>query len=335
MNFDIELAGRLGAPVARAVTRTGARVLMYHRFGMRPQPHRVDHAAFADQLAHIARHFRVCSLATVAGALREGRQLPPRTVAITVDDGYSDFAEVAYPLLQRFEVPATVFVVTRFLDGDFWLWFDAAHYLLHSARVSKIDLTVAGVRTTLDLSSAAARQAAWSTFGDRCLRLSPDGQRAAIASLQEAVDVALPARPTSGYQAMSWEQARALDPQLIDVGSHTCTHPVLSRCTDDEIDREIGGARQIITERLGRVPEAFCYPNGQPEDYDARCLQAVGRSGYRCATVAHGTTVRAGANPYAIERLSAPSGLAAFRRAVDGVTQLADQWRAWRPGTTS
>ena len=321
------LVTSVGAPIARALTGLRARVLMYHRFGTQ-DARRMDPDAFERHLEYLVRHFHPCSLGTLADALRDGHRPPRGAVALTIDDGYEDFMEHAYPLLQRFEVPATIFVVTRFLDGDFWLWFDAAHYLLHAARVSSIDLTLAGVRVTLDLSSAAARQGAWSTFGDRCLRLSPAGQRAAIASLQEAVDVVLPARPASSYRAMSWEQARSLDPQLVDVGSHTCTHPVLSRCSDEEIDREVRGAREIIAERLGRVPDAFCYPNGQLEDYDARCLRAVGRSGYRCATVAHGTTVHAGANLYAIERISAPPERGEFRRAVDGVTQLADQWRA-------
>jgi peptidoglycan/xylan/chitin deacetylase (PgdA/CDA1 family) len=322
------LVTSVGAPIARALTGLGARVLMYHRFGTR-DARRLDPDAFALHLEYLVRHFRPCSLGTLADALRDGRRPPRGAVAVTIDDGYEDFVEHAYPLLQRFEVPATVFVTTRFLDRDFWLWFDASHYLLHAARASRIDLTLAGVRVTLDLSSAAARQAAWSTFGDHCLRLSPAGQGAALTSLQQAVDVPLPSRPTSCYRAMSWDQARSLDPQLVDVGSHTCTHPVLSRCSDDEIDWEVRGAREIIAQKLGRAPDAFCYPNGQPEDYDARCLRAVEHSGYRCATVAHGTTVHAGANPYAIERLSAPPSRADFRRTVDGVTQLANQWRAW------
>ena len=160
MSFDVETAGRLGAPLARMVTRSGARVLMYHRFGSGPDARRLDHRAFAHQLAHVVRHFRVTPLASLVAALRDGRRLPPGTVAITVDDGYADFVEYAYPLLQRFEVPATVFVVMRFLDGDFWLWFDAVHHLLHATRATRMEITLNGVRLPLDLSSGAARDAA-------------------------------------------------------------------------------------------------------------------------------------------------------------------------------
>jgi peptidoglycan/xylan/chitin deacetylase (PgdA/CDA1 family) len=165
--------------------------------------------------------------------------------------------------------------------------------------------------------------------------MGPSEQRAAIQDLQEAVQVALPSRPTSAYRAATWDQARALDPQLIDIGSHTCTHPVLSRCTDDEIAHEVVASRRTLAAQLRRIPDAFCYPNGQTEDYDARCLRAVRRAGYTSATVAHGGTVGADTDPYAIERMAAPASVPDFRRAIDGVTQLADQWRAWRPGKTS
>jgi peptidoglycan/xylan/chitin deacetylase (PgdA/CDA1 family) len=335
MSFEVQIAGRLGAPLARAVTRSGARVLMYHRFGSGPDARRLDYRAFADQLAHVARHFHVCSLASLAATLRDGRSPAPGTVVITVDDGYSDFVDYAYPVLQHFELPATLFVVTRFLDGDFWLWFDAMHYLLHATRARSLDITLTGVRLSLDLSSPAAREVAWSAIGDQCLQMDPPARAQAIARLQDVLQTALPPAPSDDYRAMSWTQAASLDARLIDIGSHTCTHPVLSRCSADEIDREVVGSRRTISARLGRVPVAFCYPNGQPEDYDGRCIRAVRSAGYGCATVAHGATVQAGADLYTIQRMATPPDRPQFRRAVDGVTSLADRWRAWRPGTTS
>jgi peptidoglycan/xylan/chitin deacetylase (PgdA/CDA1 family) len=327
------LAGRIGAPIARAITHSHGRVLMYHRFGP-GTTRRVDPVAFERQLEYLVRHFEVRPLGSVADALGSGPRAARQTVAVTVDDGYADFAEYAYPLLQRFGVPVTIFVVTRFLDGDFWLWFDAVHHLLHTSRATRLDIAIGRGRLTLDLSTAAARDRAWSEVGDRCLRMDPPTRQAAIARLQEALDVPLPAAPTADHRAMSWDQLAALDPQLVSVGSHTCTHPVLSRCSDADIAREVTVSRHEIARRLGRAVEAFCYPNGQPEDYDSRSIDAVRAAGYRYATVAHGP-ISAGRDAYTLTRTSAPFDPAQFERAVDGVTQLADQWRAWRFGTAS
>jgi peptidoglycan/xylan/chitin deacetylase (PgdA/CDA1 family) len=329
------VASRLGAPLARAVTQGEARVLMYHRFGAGEDSRRLSATALARQLEHVVRHFRVRPLAFVVAALRAGRSLPPRTVAITVDDGYADFVEYAYPLLQRFEVPATLFTVTRFLDGDFWLWFDAVHFMLRTTRATGAQVTLGQERVVLDLSSPAARERAWSVVGDRCLRMNTAGRTAALDHLEDVLQVPLPPSPTADYRALSWAQAAALDPQLVTIGSHTCTHPVLSRCTDAEIEWETAASRQRIASRLGHEVDAFCYPNGQDGDYDARCIGAAKKAGYACATVAHGTTVGKHADVYTLERMAAPADLAEFQRAVNGITKLADQWRAWRSTTTS
>jgi peptidoglycan/xylan/chitin deacetylase (PgdA/CDA1 family) len=324
------LAGAMGAPLARAITHAHGRVLMYHRFGAGTH-RRLDPRAFEQHLRYLVRHFDVRPLSSIAGS---PTRLQRQAVALTVDDGYADFAEHAYPLIRRYEVPVTVFVVTRFADNDFWLWFDAVHYLLHATRVTRANVVLGARRFTLDLSSTAARDAAWSVVGARCLLMDPARRQTAIDRLGAALDVPLPACPTPAYRAMSWGELRALDPELVTIGSHTRTHPVLSRCDVAEIAREVRVSKQEIAARLGREVDTFCYPNGQPEDYDVRCVQAVRAAGYRCATVAHGA-LGAGGDPYRVRRIAAPFTLPEFQRAVDGVTNLADQWRAWRFGTAS
>ena len=88
-------------------------ILCYHRVGVLKEDHvpTVSADAFERQLACLARHgYRVLSLDEVADGLDRGQALPRRSVAITFDDGYEETATVAWPLLKRFGMPATVFV---------------------------------------------------------------------------------------------------------------------------------------------------------------------------------------------------------------------------------
>jgi peptidoglycan/xylan/chitin deacetylase (PgdA/CDA1 family) len=66
----------------------------------------------------------------------------------------------------------------------------------------------------------------------------------------------------------------------IEFGSHTATHPILTRIAPDRLQREVSGSRAELEARLGSPVAAFCYPNG---DYDARVLRAVRTAGYRLA----------------------------------------------------
>ena len=88
-------------------------ILGYHRVGVLKADHvpTVSGEAFERQLACLARHgYRVLSLDEVVDGLDRGEPLPRRSVAITFDDGYEETATVAWPLLKRFGMPATVFV---------------------------------------------------------------------------------------------------------------------------------------------------------------------------------------------------------------------------------
>ncbi len=328
--FLTSLVKTTGGPVARGLTGSAARVLMYHRFGDDSGARALPSRLFQQHLEYLTRHFRVRRLGDVVARLRDGRPLEPRTVVITIDDGYADFAAYAYPALVRCEVPATVFLVSRFLDGDLWLWFDAVHYILARTAATSRDVEVGGELLRLDLSSRDARDRAWSTVGERLLRMSSGDRAAAIASLGTALDVSVPLRPTEDYAAMTWDQAAQMDRALVEFGSHTCTHPVLSRCGSEELAYELQQSRCDLSARLGPNIDTFAYPHGEPADYNERTMAAVKAGGYTCAAVSYGGPLRTQFDVFQLTRLNAATDLEQFRSTVNGVELLASKYRAWR-----
>src|ERR1039457_6120223 len=142
-----------GLAAVRWLNRQGLRILMYHRFA--------DRAALARQCAHLRRHYRPVSMAAVSEWLRGGHRLPPYALAVTVDDGYRDFQEAGYPVFAEFGIPVTVFLVTDFLDGKSWLWFDRVLYAFRHANVSEASIEMPGGNVLhFKLDSAASCRAA-------------------------------------------------------------------------------------------------------------------------------------------------------------------------------
>jgi peptidoglycan/xylan/chitin deacetylase (PgdA/CDA1 family) len=327
------VAKATGGIVARRLTGSAPRVLMYHRFSETPRRRRLDAAAFERHLQYLTKHFHVRRLSTVIEMLQEGRPLQPRTVVLTVDDGYADFAEHAYPLLQKYEAPATLFVVTDFLQRNGWLWFDRLHYVLHATAAAQLDLRIVETRLRCELSSPARRERAWSAVGELCMRMNTADRVRLAAQLEAALEVALPATATADYRAMTWAEAARLDPALVEIGSHTCSHPVLSHCTQAEIEQELLASKRAIETRLQRQVQAFAYPHGEPADYDARAVAATHAAGYACATVAHGEPLVRGADLFRLERLPAVADPTQFRSTVNGLELLANRYRAWRQAT--
>jgi len=98
---------------------------------------------------------------------------------------------------------------------------------------------------------------------------------------------------------MDWETIHRLSSEGVSFGSHTRTHPFLSRLSGEEIESEVRGSRSSLEEQLQRPVETFCYPYG---DYDARVLEAVANAGYRAAVTVKRGLVRKDDNPLELRR---------------------------------
>src|SRR5262245_43814041 len=126
----------------RLINRGRALILTYHRFSEQEDGVNTSASAFAEQLDFLAAHYRVVPLAELVEQLNGPGAKSSRLAAITIDDGYRDAYEIAYPLLRRAGLPATVFVVTEFLEGRLWLWTDKLRYLALSAPEQELLATI-------------------------------------------------------------------------------------------------------------------------------------------------------------------------------------------------
>jgi hypothetical protein len=89
-------------------------ILCYHRFGVKTSKLNVTPAAFEQQMEWLARNgYTVVTFARLARFLEGKEALPPKSVVITIDDGYRSSYEIAYPILKKFGFPATVFPLHR------------------------------------------------------------------------------------------------------------------------------------------------------------------------------------------------------------------------------
>jgi peptidoglycan/xylan/chitin deacetylase (PgdA/CDA1 family) len=95
----------------------GVYVLLYHKVsGELPLGIDLPHDLFHRQLRHLHGTGQVVSYDAGLDILESGRPPARDVFVITFDDGYRDFYTHAFPLLQDFRLPATLFVTTRFVD---------------------------------------------------------------------------------------------------------------------------------------------------------------------------------------------------------------------------
>jgi len=237
---------------------------------------------FDAQMEYISRFGNVVPLDT---ALRSPGRLSPPAIAVTFDDGFKNNFDVALPILARFEIPATVFLPTAFVDSHKALWFCRVNRAIAATGL----LTCRWHEETYELSSPAARAEASARMQSRLKEYSHpvllDELDRLCALLGEAGDA--PLDETSPYATLSTQTIRAmLATGLIDFGAHSETHAILSLLGSEAKALEIRRSIEKVGALRGQRCSLFAYPNGRRRDFDADCMALLRDQGIEAAVTA-------------------------------------------------
>jgi peptidoglycan/xylan/chitin deacetylase (PgdA/CDA1 family) len=259
----------------------GLAVLIYHRVGRQADPLRPRMATaeeFRGQMRVLARFFRPCGLAEGLQLLRAGR-LPPRSVAVTFDDGYADNVQVALPILRETGVPATFFVATAYLDGG-RMWNDTVIEVVRRLVSGEYPFPHAGLET-IGVPQSLDRRALVLQLLAAIKHLPQPDRDAAADTLAGFL-----AQPLPANLMMRREDLNLLIEAGMDVGGHTRSHPILSGLAAARAEEEIAGGLDDLAAIMGRRPTLFAYPNGRRGvDYGDREVGIVRRLGLAAALV--------------------------------------------------
>jgi len=306
----------------------GPRVLLYHRvtaLGADPQLLAVTPRHFAEHLAILREKAFPMTLPALVDALQQGT-VPRNAVVITFDDGYADNLYQAKPLLERYAVPATVFVASGSLGTREEFWWDELDRLLLQPNVlpAQLQLTVSGRTLHWNLGAAAfftvqdvARYSQWSVNA----RQYPSIRHQAYAVLCAALRPLPPAeRQQVLEQLRQWASAttagrrshRALTGneitqlaagELIEIGAHTVTHAYLSSLTADAQQSEILDSQTQLEQIIGKPVKTFSYPFGTRASYDTETLRIVHEAGFTCACANIPDLVTSSCDPWQLPRV--------------------------------
>jgi peptidoglycan/xylan/chitin deacetylase (PgdA/CDA1 family) len=312
--LNLLASGGAFAPFRKA-NRHKALILMYHRFSQGDDAFSTSARAFRHQLEYLRAHYTLTTVSQLARHFRDGEEVPSSLAAITIDDGFSDAYQIALPLLKQHGVPATVFVVTDFVDQKSWIWTDKARFLTFQTRVEKLKMSVAGQAFEFNLNGPSSRSEAAARINERLKQLDDNVKDEALASMAAALKITIPDLPPKEYGPLTWKQAREMHNNGVEIASHTLTHPILTNISDERLRTELQQSRRRVAEMIGHDSGAFCYPNG---NYDGRVTREVERAGYQCAVSTEPGLNSKETNLFSLKRIPAISDLARFVKASSG-----------------
>jgi peptidoglycan/xylan/chitin deacetylase (PgdA/CDA1 family) len=302
-------------------------ILMYHRVAdvnSDPWGLCVTPKHFAEQLEVLQEQTRPLRLQHLAAALRDGK-VPRRSVVVTFDDGYADNLYQGRPALERYDIPATVFIATGYLEQERGFWWDELEsvFLGQGRLPQTLRLSIKRNTHQWDLGKVAhydedvsrqhsgwrawegaptARHSLYRSLWGLLQPLTEGERRMALDELMAwAGDCA---GDRQARRALSVEEVAALaQGDLVEVGSHTVTHPVLSALPTARQQDEIRQSKANLEEVLARPVTSFAYPYGARSNYTDETVAIVRQEGFNCACSTLEGFVDQGADPYQLPRV--------------------------------
>lgn len=311
------LMHRTGVLDAAISLNSSPRWLMYHRFGAPARRRAIGIETFERQLVRLRSRHHVFTCTTLARHWISGH-VPADSVALTIDDGYREVYTEVFPLLKRLALPATIYVVTDFVDGRLWLWPDRVAHVMLTTRQRDWVFAVNGRRIPYTLASEASRLKAWSDCADYLLTLRPPERDQQIDLLARDLGVVLPDEPPVGYEPVTWAQLREMSDAGFEVASHGCTHPRMSLLDEAGIREEATRSRHRIEEMVGRPVTSFSYPHGTQDDVNDQVREGVVNAGYENAVMSVDSN-RPMSDPLLLPRTAIGSDFRGFLATLAGI----------------
>ena len=195
-------------------------------------------------LRYLAKRYSFVTLDRLVEAIRDRdiSNLPPRSLVVTLDDGHRGNHRLE-PIFEKYGVRPTLYLVSRVVATRRRFWFR-------------------------HVGEARAHE------------LMPQPNRKRLEILRERHGFT----PTTEYpgeepQALSAAELAELA-DWVDFGSHTCFHPSLVTCSDEECEFELRESKRDLEKLLGSECRHFAYPNG---DYSEREIRLAREAGYLSA----------------------------------------------------
>ena len=252
----------------------------------------VDRKAFEGHCRVLRECCSPISTAQLLAALH-GASLPPRPVLVTFDDGYRSVLDVGLPILERYDIPAVVFVCVEPILQREHFWYDSV------------------CRERGREAVAAARRiptAEWRTLVKM---------------------LATPACASDLHRPLTIVELQRLSASpLIEIGGHTMTHLTLARATVEEQRDEIEKCRDAVTLLVEKIPAGFAYPYGlSPDDYSTDSVALIAAAGFTYGVSTHQQFASRDSNPFEIPRFVMLDGI----DETEFAHRLAHSWSATPP----
>jgi len=222
------------------------------------------------------------SMDDIARLHQEGTPYPPRSFAITFDDGFANNYTIAAPILKDLGIPATFYVTTGWIESNGMSWLDRLEYCLENTSAGAVHLPWENMPRVFATSHQKIN--IMNEIRYHIKRIPGIDIESFVMDIFDQCGCELIKSSDSPLDLkMNWKQVKGLNSDSgFTVAGHTHTHAILSFLDSDELDRELNLSMSLLMSRAGIGPKHYSYPEGQIESYNETVIRELKRRGVVC-----------------------------------------------------
>lgn len=240
-----------------------------------------------------------------------------KIVLFTIDDGYRDFYEYAFPVFKKYNLPATVFLTTDFIDQKSHLWWDIIEFAY-----KKNSLVLQNLLKNICGFSCVLRGGDELREVVEFLKKIPDAQKNhLIKRIGEELGIPTAEIYSEIDMPLSWDQIREMAKFGIEFYPHTKSHPILSMLDRESVREEVELSKDRVEAETEKLAPFFCYPNGRWSDFNQDTISVLKDVGVQASfTAEEGFNVPRTGNHdlFRLCRYSLPTEFLRFKQIVSG-----------------
>ncbi len=297
-------------------------ILMYHRIlpdneinDLLIQPGMyVTENTFNKQLNFLQSYCHIISFSEFLQRWRSNEWNPTkRYCVITFDDGWKDNYTNAYPLLKKYNIPATIFLTTSYIGSNKWFWPERLGFLLTEVDINKLssnhrdellskfkDFNIEeSLLLSLATSSSVKKRQEIFSYNIEILKKYPESHiNSFLGEFQQILQLETP----ETCLFLDWKEIEEMAEHTIDFGVHCVSHRLLPRLSSAEIKKELNASLDTLkTKKVNLVP-VLSYPNG---DFNSEIIKLTKDAGYQAAvTTQYGWVSPESDNLFTLKRIS-------------------------------
>jgi peptidoglycan/xylan/chitin deacetylase (PgdA/CDA1 family) len=286
--------------LARRACRN-VQILAYHRVNDDLDPFfaGISIDAFKLEMEFLVSHCNILSLEDAVYRLKHS-DVPDNAVVVTFDDGYKDNFLNAFPILKLLSIPASIFLATDVVGSGRALWHDRLFSAFRETKVLWLN-GIANDSRRYSLKSLENKLSAQQAVLKLLWALDDDERLFWIDRL--TVELEVFDRREMPELMLNWDEIRIMQQHNIAFGSHSVTHPILSRISAERIRTEIQRSKETIEKQLNVPVRTFAYPVGRSQDFNEDTKTLLQEDGYICAVTTIPGANESGQDPFELRRV--------------------------------